>query len=153
MADYVSQLLNPVIERRAGMTMDLIAAWDEIAGDDYAQHCRPEKLNWPRQIDDDDPFQPATLVIACEASHALFLQHDSAGLIKRVNTYFGFAAVERIKLLQKPITAVAGKGKKRFKPMRPKKAKELQSLLADVEDEKLRQSLEKLGRDVFSNGS
>jgi len=152
-ADYVSHLLSPVIEQRAGMRMDLIASWEEIAGQEYSQYCRPEKLNWPRQIDDEDPFKPAALVIACEASHVLFLQHDTAGLIKRVNTYFGFAAVDRIKLVQKPVVAPVAKRRKTAKPLKKSKANELSTMLEGVEDEALRASLEKLGRDVFSSGS
>ena len=67
-SDLVSKLLDPVIERRAGMTTDLIASWEEIVGARHAALSRPEKLNWPRQASDDDPFEPATLVVACDGS-------------------------------------------------------------------------------------
>lgn len=152
-ADYVSKLLSPVIERRAGMTMDLIAVWEEIVGEEHAHHSRPEKLNWPRQASDDDPFEPATLVIACEPAGALFLQHQTGSVIQRINTYFGFAAVARIKLVQKPIANQLPRRKRPKPPLTKGKSAKLSKLLEDVDDPTLRDALEKLGRGVFTSRS
>lgn len=152
-ADLVSKLLNPVIERRAGMTTDLIASWDHIAGAQHAEKSRPEKLLWPRQASDDDPFEPATLVVACESGHALYLQHDLDSVVQRINTYFGFAAVARIKLTQKEIA----RPQVRTAPPElnvPAKSQEgLKRMLESVTDPDLRQALEKMGKGVFSNRS
>ncbi len=152
-ADLVSKILNPVIERRAGMTLDLIASWDEIAGEQHAAQSRPEKLLWPRQVSDDDPFEPATLLVACEGGHALFLQHDSAAIINRINTYFGFSAVGRLKLVQKPVVRREQRSKHRVSEIAPEKAVGLMAMLDQVTDPMLKASLEKLGKGVFSKGS
>jgi len=151
-ADLVSKILNPVIQRRAGMTLDLIASWDEIAGEQHAAQSRPEKLQWPRQLSDDDPFEPATLIVACEGGHAMFLQHDSAAIINRINTYFGFSAVARLKLVQKPIVRREQRSKHRIPEIAPGKAADLTVILDQITDEKLKASLEKLGKGVFSKG-
>lgn len=151
--DYVSKLLSPVIEQRAGMTMDLIASWEEIVGEDHAKHSRPQKLNWPRRPTDDDAFEPATLVIACEGAQSLFLMHDSAAIIGRINTYFGFGAVSRLKLVQKPLNTKEPKRRKVKPQIKPEQARRLKSMLENVEDPQLRESLEKMGRGVFSSGS
>ena len=152
-ADLVSKLLNPVIERRAGMTLDLIASWGEIVGEQHAALSRPEKLQWPRQISDDDPFEPATLVVACEGGHALFLQHDSAVIIDRINTYLGFAAVARMKLVQKPIVRREERSKRRAPEVSKKESENIQTILEQITDPKLKASLERLGKGVFSKGS
>ncbi|MEE9313511.1 MAG: DciA family protein [Rhizobiaceae bacterium] len=152
-ADLVSKLLNPVIERRAGMTLDLIASWDEIAGVQHAAQSRPEKLLWPRQASDDDPFEPATLVVACEGGHALFLQHDSAAIIARINTYFGFSAVARLKLTQKPIGRREERKRKKTIVLNESKRRDLNEMLEEVTEPKLKAALEKMGKGVFSEGS
>ena len=102
-SDLMAKVLDPVMERRAGMRMDLIAAWEDMVGANYATTTRPLKLQWPRQRDEGDPFEPATLVIACEPSIALFLQHETGPIIARVNAYFGFAAVGRVQLKQQQV--------------------------------------------------
>ncbi|MEP0943639.1 MAG: DciA family protein [Rhizobiaceae bacterium] len=157
-SDLVSKLLDPVIERRAGMTMDLIASWDEIVGEHHAAKSRPEKLNWPRQASVDDAFEPATLVVACDGGHALFLQHDSTEVLASVNDYFGFTAVSKLKLVQKPLQVAGqrrqvGSGRKAAADLVGSKQEKLDSIVKDIENEDLRNALTKLGKGVFSEGS
>lgn len=152
-SDLVSKLLDPVIEQRAGMTMDLIGSWREIVGDHHAAKSLPEKLHWPRQISDDDPFEPATLVVACDGGHALYLQHDSEAVLAAVNDYFGYSAVARLKLVQKPVVVRMPDSKSADKKLGKRETLHLASLIEQVEDPHLKNALEKLGRGVFSKGS
>ena len=154
-SDLVSKLLDPVIERRAGMTMDLIASWEEIVGERHAALSRPEKLNWPRRSDDEDAFEPATLVVACDGGHALFMQHDSTEVLASVNDYFGFTAVSKLKLVQKPLQQVQRRNPNRTVQgkLAQSKADKLDAMVSDIEDENLKKALKKLGKGVFSEGS
>lgn len=152
-SDLVSKLLDPVIERRAGMTMDLLASWEDIVGPDHARRSRPEKLHWPRRATDEDSFEPATLVLACESGHAMFLQHDSDNVLAQVNDYFGFSAVRRLKLVQKPVRVVARPQTGTTAADMQGKEERLKELIRDVDDPGLKLALEKLGRGVFSKRS
>lgn len=149
LSDLVSDLLDPVIERRAGMTMDLLGSWTEIAGEDHARQSRPEKLLWPRRATQEDPFEPATLVVACESGHALFLQHDSSTIVDRINDYFGFAAVVRLKLVQKPVPNADLPRKLRSGERLSRVPADVGRLLREIDDPDLKRSLENLGRGVF----
>ena len=163
-SDLVSKLLDPVIERRAGMTMDLIASWEEIVGETHAARSRPEKLQWSRSAGEssggeESSFDPATLIVACDGGYALYLQHDSDAVLSQVNDYFGFSAVTRLKLVQKPLVQ-AGQIRRsnrrnadRTSSPSPDRQSQLEDLVKDVEDEDLKKSLKKLGRGVFSKGS
>jgi hypothetical protein len=149
-SEIVSDLLNPVIERRAGMTTDLVAAWDDIAGEMARGASRPEKLVWPKKSVDTTEFSPAMLVLACEGNKALFLQHQTTRLLERVNRYFGFTAVSSIKIVQKtlvqprrrarPLPLVADAGAQR----------RVETIVGCVEDEKLRASLARLGECILA---
>ena len=101
LSELISKIINPVVERRAGMSSDLIAVWSDLVGTEHARYSRPQKLLWSRHIGELDEFSPATLVVACDSSRALFFQHETTNIIQRVNTYFGFAAVDRVKIIQK----------------------------------------------------
>ena len=154
-SDLVSKLLDPVIERRAGMTMDLIASWEEIVGERHASLSRPEKLNWPRRADDEDAFEPATLVVACDGGHALFMQHDSTEVLASVNDYFGFTAVSKLKLVQKPLNNVQRRnpnGTPRGE-LAQAKAEKLDAMVENIDNDQIKQALKKLGKGVFSEGS
>ncbi len=168
-SDLVSKLLDPVIERRAGMTMDLIASWQEIVGTRHADRSRPEKLQWPRppggelssvEAGGAQAFETATLVVACDGGHALYLQHDSDTILAQINDYFGFSAVGRLKLVQKPITtgSDARSGHKKSAGhgaanLAADHQTRLNDLIGNVEDEQLKNALENLGRGVFSERS
>ncbi len=152
-ADLVSKLLDPVIERRAGMTLDLIASWNEIVGEKHASYSRPEKLNWPRQVSDDDPFEPATLIVACESGHALFLQHDTGAIIGNINAYFGFTAVGKVKLVQKPLPARDQRRKWGKQKLNSENTERLNHMLDTIEDGPIKDALKKMGEGVFSKGS
>ena len=42
-------MIDPVLAKRAGINTLLLGSWDEIAGEDFADCTRPEKIAWPRR--------------------------------------------------------------------------------------------------------
>lgn len=150
-SDLVTQILDPVMRRRAGMSLALIQSWEEIAGEALAQNSRPERIAWPRRANEDDPFQPATLVIACEAAAALRLQHMTGEIIARVNAFLGFGAVAKVRLVQKQVSRPESRRRPEPRPLRRDEAARLETKVAGIEDDALRQALERLGRSVLSS--
>lgn len=147
-SDLAAHVIDPVLRKRAGITIGLVQSWDEIAGERLAQSTRPEKIAWPRRLSDDDPFEPATLVIACEGAAALRLQHETGEIIARVNAFLGFAAIGRIRIVQKPV-APAPKPRPRMRPLSGQETARLDTLVEGIEDDGLREALARLGRSVL----
>lgn len=150
-SDVASDILDPVLKKRAGMTIGLVQSWDEIVGERLAAVTRPEKIAWPRRMHEDDPFEPATLVIACSGAAALRLQHETAEIIGRVNAFLGFGAVGRIKIVQKAVES-ARKEKPRQRTLSSDETNRIARVTGAIEDEELRQSLERLGASVLRSG-
>ena len=148
-SDLVSSILDPILRKRAGISIGLVQSWDEIAGPRLAAHSRPEKIQWPRRLHEDDPFQPAVLVIACEGMAALHLQHETGEIIGRVNAFLGFAAIGRIRIVQKPLTTAATVPKPRPRPLSEAQKARLAGTVGQIEDEGLRASLERLGATIL----
>ena len=149
-AELVPGILSETMARRTGMTLDLIAGWDDIAGPDYAPFTLPEKILWPRRASEDEPFEPATLVLACEGHHALFIQHAMPELIDRLNRFFGYGAVGRIRLVQKPVKKPAPAKKHHTAELTADETRRLEEVLGHIDDEKLRSRLAKFGRGVIA---
>ncbi|MBO6719028.1 MAG: DUF721 domain-containing protein [Rhizobiaceae bacterium] len=148
--DVASGILDPVLRRRAGISVGLVQNWDEIAGPQLAGVTRPEKVVWPRRGSEDEPFEPATLVVSCSGASALHLQHQSAEVIGRVNAYLGFAAIGRLRIVQKPV------GDPKPKPVPPRslsqdETRRIAGTTAGIEDEDLRTALQLLGRNVVGS--
>jgi len=148
-SDLATQILDPVLRKRAGISIGLVQSWEEIAGPRLAGHSRPEKIQWPRRMHEDDPFEPATLVIACEGMAALHLQHETGEIINRVNAFLGFNAIGRIRILQKPVLSEKARPKPALRPLTPVEKAKLSETVGKIEDEGLRASLERLGATIL----
>ena len=109
---------------------------------------RPERIQWPRRLHEDDPFEPAVLVVACEGAAALHLQHETSEIISRVNAFLGYAAIGRIRIVQKPVAASA-KAKTAARELTSSEKTRLAVTVEKIEDEGLRASLERLGATVM----
>ena len=147
-SDLATEILDPVLRRRAGISIGLVQSWEEIVGPRLAKSSRPEKIQWPRRLADDDPFEPAVLVIACEGAAALHLQHETGEIIGRVNAFLGFSAVGRIRIVQKPVAPVTGHQKPVPRALSPEEKARLAKTVGKIEDDDLRASLERLGATI-----
>jgi hypothetical protein len=147
--ELAALVLEPVIARRAGMKIDLLAGWAQIAGPLHADYTRPEKIIWPRQRGDDDPYEPGVLVVACDGARAVLFQHELSQVLERLNIFFGFDAVARIKIVQKPVVQVAARRRHGLPPIDAASASRIEAIVQGVDDEKLRKSLAELGRGVI----
>ena len=148
-ADLATQILDPVLRKRAGISIGLVQSWEEIAGPRLAGHSRPEKIQWPRRMHEDDPFEPATLVIACEGMAALHLQHETGEIINRVNAFLGVNAIGRIRIVQKPVLSEKARPKPAPRPLTAAEKAKLSDTVGKIEDEGLRASLERLGATIL----
>ncbi|OBQ69522.1 DUF721 domain-containing protein [Mesorhizobium erdmanii] len=148
-SDLATKILDPVLRKRAGISIGLVQSWEEIAGPRLASRSRPEKIQWPRRLHEDDPYEPAVLVIACEGMAALHLQHETGEIINRVNAFLGFTAIGRIRIVQKPVTTDKGRPKPTFRPLTVVEQNKLSSTVERIEDDGLRASLERLGATIL----
>lgn len=148
-AELAGKVLEPVIARRAGINLDLVAAWPDIVGPPHGAYTQPEKIVWPRRAHEDDPFEPGMLVVACDGARAVLFQHELDQCVERVNAFFGFRAIARIRILQKPVIRRAAPVRRRLPETGPQEQARINSIVAGIEDEELRKRLERLGRGVF----
>ncbi|WP_019219751.1 DUF721 domain-containing protein [Bartonella florencae] len=149
LSEMVSTMLDPVLRKRTGLNVALIEHWPQIAGYDISEHTMPLKIIWKYCTIQDEVFQPATLVVACEAFAALKLMHETEELIHRINVFFGYIAIDRIKIEQRPISIPANHLLIKQDP-NEKDKKHIEKMLKEVENESLRQSLYKLGCCIFA---
>lgn len=148
-SDLAARILDPVLRKRAGISTALVQSWEEIAGSRLASRSRPEKIQWPRRMHEDDPFEPAVLFIACEGMAALHLQHETGEIIGRVNAFLGFNAIGRIRIVQKPLTNGKTRPKPAVRQLSGDERKKLSGTVGWIEDDGLRASLERLGATIL----
>jgi hypothetical protein len=120
----------------------LVTDWRHIVGPDLGDITAPVKLAFPRGERTD-----ATLTIDIVPARAIELQHAMPQLLERVNAMFGYRAVARIKMVQRPPEKRLSAGAN-LRPLSPVEERDLVALTAIVPEGELRDALESLGRAV-----
>jgi hypothetical protein len=132
--------------RRFGFVQSsVVTRWPEIVGAAHARVCAPEAIRFP-------PGEKADgiLELVVTPSHAPLIQHVIPEIIERVNRFFGYRAVARVKLRQGAVKPPGDTGASRERSVPPPSLKpiplELGPGLRDIGDPELRAVLESLAR-------
>ncbi|MGH7090526.1 MAG: DUF721 domain-containing protein, partial [Stellaceae bacterium] len=122
----------------------LVTEWAAIVGPDWAEKMAPERLSFPP-----GERRDGTLHLRVAPALALEVQHRAPLLLERINGFFGYGAVARLKLVQGPLPR-ASRPKRPDPPVLPAAEKAaLDRRLAGIEDEELREALRRLGTAVL----
>ncbi|MAA96906.1 MAG: hypothetical protein CMN87_14490 [Stappia sp.] len=150
--DLIGKTLERSCRRRGFAAADLVVDWPDIVGERYAGKVQPLRVDWPRVPEgvSDPEAQPATLVVQTDGATALLLTHDIGQVVERINTFFGWGAIGRIRILQRPLTPPKRTPPRKPRPLTADEEAELSDKLAGVGNTKLGAALEKLGRAVLA---
>jgi hypothetical protein len=141
-ARELPDVTRSALAKRGFAAARVIADWPEIVGQALAESTVPERLIRGR----DTAY--ATLVVRVRPGAALELQHAIPQVIERVNGYFGFQAVTRLRLIQGPIAPRRRPVLPAIKPLTPAAEQALDTLLRPLANSPLHESLARLGRAV-----
>nr|WP_231470271.1 DUF721 domain-containing protein [Novosphingobium sp. CECT 9465] len=143
-ADLMPAIGRTAFRRFGFVQSSVVTRWPEIVGERHARHCMPESIRFPPGEKADGILQ---LVVT--PAHATIIQHVIPEIIERVNRFFGYRAVARVKIRQGVVQAPKAKEAPRTAPpsLRPIPI-ELGDSLRDIGDPELRTVLESLARSL-----
>ncbi len=136
--------ISAVMAKAGFAATEVVSRWPDIVGEDLARRTAPLKIQFPRRPPGHEEPEPGTLIVRVEAPFALDAQHRSDQIINRVNSFFGWRCVARIRLQQAPLSP-----REPPKPRRPAADEaRLAHAVEGIADEGLRKALERFGRGV-----
>lgn len=99
LADSVAPLTAPFAGKRGFTTARLQAEWPLIVGPQLAARSQPQQINRTAQGEGG-----GTLVVRIASGPlAVELQHREPLIVERINTFFGWRAVGRLRLVHGPL--------------------------------------------------
>ncbi|MBS0253924.1 MAG: DUF721 domain-containing protein [Proteobacteria bacterium] len=129
--------------RRFGFVQSsVVSRWPEIVGPRHARVCAPEAIRFPPGEKRDGILQ---LVVV--PAYAPLITHVIPEIIARVNRFFGYDAVARVKLRQGEVTPPPEVARPAPPSLRPIPL-ELGDSLRDIGDPELRAVLESVARNL-----
>ena len=141
--DLTPEIGRAAFRRFGFVQSSVVTRWPEIVGPRHARVCSPEAIRFP-------PGEKAEgiLELVVIPAHAPLIQQVIPEIIERVNRFFGYRAVARVKLRQGAVTPPAdGKPAKPPPSLKPIPL-ELGDSLRDIGDPELRTVLESLARSL-----
>lgn len=122
----------------------IIAEWPAIVGPALAGSSQPEKL--ARRRTGDEPSAGSVLTIRVTGGAALEIQHREPQIVERINSYLGYRAVARLKLVQGVLTRRPAAGLPPLRELTPAESQAIESAASPVADPDLRGRLARFGR-------
>lgn len=113
---FVPKIAAKAFEKFGFHSAEIMTDWARIIGADIAKYSEPERLKWPRTYssgetlaDGRDARPGGTLILRVDPSRALEVEYKAAEIMDRINRYFGYRAIETLKIIQAPLKKAAAK--------------------------------------------
>ena len=144
-ADLVPQIGRAAFRRFGFVQSSVVTRWPEIVGPSHARVCSPESIRFPFGEKSGGILQLVVL-----PAHATLIQHVIPEIIERVNRFFGYSAVAKVKLRQGQVKPPSAPENRTAPPSLKPIPMELGESLRDIGDPELRAVLESLARSLGS---
>lgn len=144
----IARLTKPIFAKRGLAAGAIVAEWAAIVGPKLADESAPEKIVYPTGQNTEGTLH----LRVANGGLAVELQHLQPLLLERINGYFGYRAVARLRLTQGPMTKPPARAGGAPRALEPAEEEALARSLADVADPDLRARLEALGRAILARG-
>jgi hypothetical protein len=141
-SDLMPEIGRAAFRRFGFVQSSVVSRWDEIVGPRYAKVSLPESIRFPM-----GKKSEGTLELVVESGHAPMMQHVMPEIIDRVNRFFGYAAVVKVRLRQ-GVVAVSEPPVARAAPMLKPVPFELGDSLREIADPELATVLESLAKSL-----
>lgn len=142
-AELVPQIGRAAFRRFGFVQSSVVTRWHEIVGERHAQVCMPEAIRFPPGEKSGGILQLVVL-----PAHAPLIQHVIPEIMERVNRFFGYKAVAKVKLRQGEVKPPRDVASRAAPPSLKPIPLELGDSLRDIGDPELRAVLESLARSL-----
>jgi len=141
--DLMPEIGRTAFRRFGFVQSSVVTRWPEIVGPQHARVCSPEAIRFPPGEKSEGILQ-----LVAAPAHAPLIQQVTPEIMERVNRFFGYKAVSRVKLRQGVVKPPAANSKPKPPPSLKPIPMELGESLRDIGDPELRTVLESLARSL-----
>ena len=91
--DTLPKNIKKVINKKGHIYSETLNNWKYIVGENLFKVC------YPKSFKNSNRFGVSTLVIMVKRGHEVNLEYSKKDVIDRMNSYFGYTVVEKLKLI------------------------------------------------------
>ena len=134
--DTLPKNIKKVINKKGHIYSETLSNWKYIVGENLFKIC------YPKSFKNSNKFGVSTLIIMVRRGHEIDLEYSKKKIIDKMNSFFGYSVVEKLKLL-----SFDDKNSFLLKKNHPDENvtnNKFQKKIDDVKNEKIRKSLTEL---------
>jgi len=131
--DTLPKNVKKVINKKGHIYSETLNNWKYIVGENLFKVC------YPKSFKNSNRFGVSTLVVMVKRGHEVNLEYSKKDITNKMNSYFGYAVVEKLKLI-----SFDNEKKNFIKENSPDKIvtnSKYQNKINDVKNEKIKKSL------------
>ena len=91
--DTLPKNIKKIIKKKGHIFSETLNNWKYIVGDDLFQIC------YPKSFKNSNKFGVSTLQIMVKRGHEIDLEYSKKIIIDKMNSFFGYAVVEKLKFI------------------------------------------------------
>jgi hypothetical protein len=146
-SDLMPEIGRAAFRRFGFVQSSIVTRWDEIVGPRYANVSSPESIRFSAGQKAD-----GTLELVVEGAHAAMMQHVIPEIVERVNRFFGYSAVARVKIRHGAVNRKPTPPTAKAPPMLKPVSFELGDSLKEIGDPELAAVLGSLAKSLAKGG-
>lgn len=146
LAPEIRAITKKALGARGFAGSDILEFWEDIVGTDLARGVAPQKLTFEK-----DNRTHGTLVVkSAGGAFAMLFEHQKERVMQRINAFFGYPAVSRIKIVQGALKIKSIPPKTVLKAIPKDELQALQEKVGIIEDEELRERTFEIGKALLA---
>ncbi|MBR1600670.1 MAG: DUF721 domain-containing protein [Alphaproteobacteria bacterium] len=151
-AKTVNPLLQQLLGNNGMLFLELLNSWEQIVGKDLSAYCLPQNIVFKKDMRIDGCLNISVL----SGAFAMEIQQKQQQIIEKINSFFGYPAINKLKIIQSVNPDDFLLNKKPIDKLKKKVVSEseesyITELIKDINNEELRRTLKNIGKHVFSN--
>ena len=130
--DTLPRNIKKVINKKGHIYSETLSNWKYIVGENLFKFC------YPKSFKNSNRFGASTLSIMVKRGHEVDLEYSKKEIIDRINSFFGYLVVEKLKFISFDDESTTLKENNQIENVTNKK---YQIKINDVKNEKIKKSL------------
>jgi len=136
--DTLPKNIKKVINKKGHIYSETLSNWKYIVGENLFKIC------YPKSFKNSNRFYVSTLLIMVKRGHEIDLEYSKKNIIDRMNSFFGYSVVEKLKLVSFDYEQeIVSENKKINKDV---EINEYKNKINDVKNDKIKKSLMKFAK-------
>ena len=153
--ENLSATMAPIVKKLLGAKgmaeVEILSNWKDIVGEDLAKYSLPQRIEFKAGTRNNGTLH----LMAASGGFAMEIQHRATLILEKINTFFGYQAVSRLKLIQNdgfinPEITAKHEDNLEKKLVTEEEQNYIDNITEDIQHEELKNNLKKLGESIFS---